>query len=161
MYGRHIMKYCKKELSIFQEAIDHCRWKRVLYNVLSNIHISEYKNNTTFEEIFIKTYNICKEVKGLGLLTIYDTTSSICREYSIHIDNVYIIGNGPKRAVALLDIKTKTQILDKNIRLRYTTIPEIIHAFALYSYKIDKSIKNTKNGDIMESYLCNWQKGIK
>ena len=36
--------------NIFQEAISHCRWKKVLHNILKDINISVYKNKT-FEEI--------------------------------------------------------------------------------------------------------------
>jgi hypothetical protein len=80
--------------NIFQEAIDHCRWKGVLHDLLKEINISSYENNT-FEEIIVDIANMLEPIKGLGPLTRYDITSALCRYYKINIDNVYIIGNGP------------------------------------------------------------------
>lgn len=152
------MKTCNTSNNIFQEAINHCRWKAVLYSVLKKINISEYNNNNTFEEIILQIYIICNNVKGIGLLTIYDITAAICRYYKINIDKVYIIGNGPKRAIKLLNIKTKIYKINDNIKLRYVDIYDIINAFDLNSYDLDINIRNNKNGDILETYICNWQK---
>jgi hypothetical protein len=152
------MKTCNTSNNIFQEAINHCRWKAVLYSVLKKINISEYNNNNTFEEIILQIYIICNNVKGIGLLTIYDITAAICRYYKINIDKVYIIGNGPKRAIKLLNIKTKICKINDNIKLRYVDICDIINAFDLNSYDLDINIRNNKNGDILETYICNWQK---
>lgn len=151
------MKTCNKSTNIFQEAIDHCRWKKVLHSVLKKINVSDY-NNKTFEEIIFEVYNICKDVKGLGMLTIYDISSAICRFYKININKVYIIGNGPKRAVKLLNIKTKTHKINDNIKIKYVSISEIINAFDTNYYELDENIRNNKNGDILETYICNWQK---
>ena len=76
--------------NIFQEAISHCRWKKVLHNILKDINISVYKNKT-FEEIITEVYNICKNIDGIGMLAIYDITSAICRHNKVNIDKVYII----------------------------------------------------------------------
>ena len=74
--------------NIFQEAISHCRWKKVLHNILKDINISVYKNKT-FEEIITEVYNICKNIDGIGMLATYDITSAICRHYKVNIDKVY------------------------------------------------------------------------
>jgi hypothetical protein len=97
------MKFCNRSTNIFQEAIDHCRWKKALHSILNKINMVKYENKT-FEQIMIEIYNICDNVKGVGMLTIYDITSAICRYYKINIDKVYIIGGGPKRAVKILKI---------------------------------------------------------
>jgi hypothetical protein len=152
------MKTCNKSNNMFQEAIDHCRWKKVLHSVLKKINVSNYNNNNTFEEIFLQIYIICNDVKGIGTLTIYDISAAICRFYKINIDRVYIIGNGPKRAVKLLNIKTKTYKINDSIKLRYVDISDIIDAFEFNSYDLDVNIRNNKNGDILETYICNWQK---
>ena len=144
---------------ICDEAISHCRWKSILKRVLENDIIIESYVNKGFEEIFESVHNICKEVKGIGLLTIYDIVSAICRYYSINIDLVYIIGGGPVRAVQLLNLKTKTRKLGK-ILLKYVTIEDIICAFQDKNYEIDQDIKVSINGDDFESYICNWQKNI-
>ena len=151
------MKSCNHSTNIFQEAIDHCRWKKVLHSVLKKINIVDYENKT-FEEIIFEIYNICDNVKGVGMLTIYDITSAICRYYTINIDKVYIIGNGPKRALKKLNIITKTHKINDKIRLKFIELIDVINAFDINNYELDENIRNTKNGDIMETYMCNWQK---
>ena len=93
------------------------------------------------------------------MLTIYDITSAICRYYTINIDKVYIIGNGPKRALKKLNIIiTKTHKINDKIRLNFIELIDVINAFDINNYELDENIRNTKNGDIMETYMCNWQK---
>lgn len=89
------MNNCTNSKNIFQEAINHCRWKNVLCNVLKKINISNYKNKN-FEEIIVDIYNICDNVEGVGMLAVYDITAGICRYHKINIDKVYIIGSGPR-----------------------------------------------------------------
>ncbi len=151
------MKSCNRSTNIFQEAIDHCRWKKVLHSVLNKINIVDYENKS-FEEIIFEIYNICDNVKGVGMLTIYDITSAICSYYTINIDKVYIIGNGPKRALKKLNIITKTHKINDKIRLHFVELIDVINAFDINNYELDENIRNTKNGDIMETYICNWQK---
>lgn len=139
----------KNPMNIFQEAIDHCRWKKVLKLVLKDIDISKYANKT-FEEIIIEIYNICEKISGIGMLSVYDITSGICKYYEKNIDKVYIIGNGPKRAVKLLNLKTKKHKIDDSIRLKFVEIWEVNDALNL----------DCTNGDILETYICNWQKAI-
>ena len=136
---------------IFSEAISHCRWKQLLRNTLQIIDIEKYKNRD-FDEIYIEIYNICKEINGLGNLVIYDITSAICRYYNVNIDKVYIIGSGPKRAIKLLNLKTK---LCKKLKVKYVDIEDVINELSKKNI-----ILNEKNGDILESFLCNWQKNI-
>ena len=148
--------------NIFQEAIDHCRWKKVLQNdVLVKSELQEHNldqfADKNFNEIFIIIYNICDKVEGIGLLTIYDISSAICRFNKINIDRIYIIGAGPKKAIRLLDVKAKSQKIDK-ITLKYVEISEILEAFQKKNYKINLQIKNSNNGDDFETYICNWQK---
>lgn len=151
------MTSCNKSTNLFQEAINHCRWKKVLYSLLKKINISDYNNNT-FEQVFFQIYNICNGTKGIGMLTIYDISSAICRFHKINIDKVYIIGNGPKNAIKLLNINVKTHIINDNIKIKYVTISDIINAFDLNSYELDINMRNNTNGDILETYICNWQK---
>ena len=103
---------CGSKRYIFQEAIDHCRWKSVLRNqVLTRTELQERNLDCfigkSFDEILLYVYNICDQIEGIGMLTIYDITSAICRYNKINIEKVYIIGKGPKRAIRLLDIKVK------------------------------------------------------
>jgi len=144
-------------LKLFKEAIDHCRWKKVLEPILQQINISDYENQT-FEEIFSKIYNICKPIYGLGRLVIYDITSAICRVNKINIDKVFIVGNGPKKACIILGIKPKLYKINNYIKIHYVEIDEILNALIIRREILDYSIKVCKNGDILETFICNWQK---
>ena len=148
---------CNRSTNMFQEAIGHCRWKKALHSVLPKINIAHYENKT-FEEIIVDVYNICDNVKGVGMLAIYDITSAICRYYNINIDKVYIIGNGPKRAVKLLNIKIKKHKINDKINLNFVDTMDVINAFDIFNYELNENIRNSKNGDIFETYICNWQK---
>lgn len=105
---------------------------------------------------------MCKKIKGLGLLTTYDITASICKQHNIPIDRVYIIGSGPKRAIELLGLEAKKKWINK-IPVNYVEIQDVIKAFEKKKFDIsdtDSEIKLTKNGDLVESFLCKWQKTI-
>ena len=114
--------------NIFQEAIDHCRWKKKLYPILDKINISNYKNKS-FNDIFNKVFNITKKVDGVGLLSTYDIVSAICRYHNIKIPIVFIIGGGPKRAIKLLDVSLSKYIMPNGLKLNYADIVDIKNAF--------------------------------
>ena len=143
---------------IYQDAISHCRWKSSLMTVLASINMDAYKN-LSFELIFETIATMCGAVKGIGLLTIYDIVSAICFNHGISIDKVYIIGGGPKRAIQLLNIKTRTQKIGK-FRLKYVSIHDVIDAFTVSEYVMDSDMKVEISGDAFETYICNWQKTI-
>jgi hypothetical protein len=144
---------------VFQEAICHCRHKKKLLDFLKDIYIiiRTYENNT-FEEIIIDIHNKCVNIKGIGILTIYDIAIGICDYHNIDIEKVYIIGSGPKRAIKLLKIKTQKHKISDTLKINYTNIPTIINAFDENNIEINEFIRNNKNGDILETYICEWQK---
>lgn len=142
---------------VFQEAINHCRHKTTLFKFLKDINIRTYENKT-FEEIIIDINNKCVHIKGIGLLTIYDISIGICDYHNVDIEKVYIIGSGPKRAIKLLKIKTQKHIISDTLKINYTNIPTIINAFDENNIEINEFIRNNKNGDILETYICEWQK---
>jgi len=144
-----------REENIFYEAISHCRWKQALYSILDTIAIEDYKDKT-FEEIITLIYDKCSPVKGVGNLAIYDITAAICKYHNLDITKVYIIGGGPKRAIKLLNISHKRHIISQEIRFNYVEVCDVVKAFSLNNYKLDKQ----RTGDDYESYLCNWQKNI-
>jgi hypothetical protein len=155
-------KSCGSKRYIFQEAVDHCRWKSVLRNsVLTQNELQEQNLHQfackRFDEILLWVNNICDTFEGIGMLTIYDITSAICRYNKIIIDTIYIIGKGTKRAISLLNIKAKTQKIG-SITLKYVEISEILKAFNEKNYEMDLQIRNSNNGDDFETYICNWQK---
>lgn len=143
--------------NIFEEAINHCRWKKSLYLLLKKINICNYENKT-FEEILLEIYNISSNIKGVGMLSVYDITAAICRYYKININKVYIIGKGPKRAIKLLNIKLKKYRISNKINLNFVNIIDIINAFDNNNYELNEYFRNINDGDILETYICNWQK---
>jgi len=151
-------KHCSSTKYIFQEAKDHCRWKKVLMPILTNINVNEYRGKT-FDEVLQNIIELCKPITGLGMLTIYDITSAICRHNKIIIDKVFIIGGGPKRAIKLLKIEPKVYLIN-NTKLKYVEIEEIINAFDMHGYVLDVRMRSVLCGDAFETYICNWQKNI-
>jgi hypothetical protein len=155
-------KSCNLKKYIFQEAINHCRWKNTLRNnILTQNELQEHNLHhfagKSFDEIITQIYNVCNKVEGIGILTVYDITSAICRHNKIIIDKIYIVGSGPKRAITLLNIKTKTKKIN-DITLKYVEISEVLKAFNQKNYEINPQIKNSECGDDFETYICNWQK---
>ena len=134
--------------TLFQEAISHCRWKTVLRDhVLKIIDISEY-NNKTFEQIFINIHEICSKVRGIGMLCTYDICAALCRLHGVHIDRVYIIGGGPRRAVQLLNLKLHVHVLNESIKLQYVHLCDVNESLG----------EQFTDGDSAETHLCRWQK---
>jgi hypothetical protein len=151
-------KVCNSTKFIFQEAKDHCRWKKALMPILNSINVNDYRGKS-FDEVFVSISNLCNPIAGLGMLTIYDITAAICRHNKIVMDKVFIIGNGPKRAVKLLGLHVKIHILEK-ARLKYVEIEEIISAFDTHGYTMDEHMRKMRCGDTFETFICNWQKTI-
>jgi len=146
---------------IFKEAIDHCRWKKVLKeSIIDKIDISDYKDKN-FDEIVCRIHEMCSVVNGIGMLSVYDITAAICRFYSVNIEKVYIIGGGPRRAIKLLKMKTKIQKINKNCNIHFVEVRDVIATFDAMGFALHENIRTNKNGDILETYLCNWQKTIK
>ena len=133
---------------IFHEAISHSRKKTELKELL----IREFQDlvpysGQSFDEIFKRVSDVCT----LGPLHVYDITAAICRYHCISVDKIYIVGNGPKIAIRLLRLQTKSDAKDK--RLRYIDISDAIRALTKHSIPVPCS----NNGDEFESYLCKWQ----
>ena len=147
---------------IFQEAFSHCRWKGALAGIVGKIDVAHYRN-MSFEEIFLDIYDRATAVKGVGLLTVYDMVAALCRKHGVVIQRVYIVGGGPKRAVGLLGLRPKTQVLrtgTEPVRLKYIDIECLHRALERGTYPYDDFILRVKNGDELETYICNWQKNI-
>jgi len=141
---------------IYDEALSHCRWKTVLKKNKHKIKINHFKN-MKFEEIMVKVHSIFKNIKGIGMLSMYDISAGICRYYNVNIDKVYIIGNGPKRAIKILKLKKKKYKIQNKFNLHYVEKKDIDKAFKKLNLKIPRYLKT---GDDYESYICMWQKNI-
>ena len=137
-------KYCKTIL--YYEAISHCRHKTILKNFLkTKINIEKYKSSS-FENIFLDVQSLIDTRGSIGSLSKYDIASDIYRYYGNMIDKVYIVGGGPKRAIKLLGLKTRTNPI---IKLKYVSINDIVQKL---------NLEQTTDGDLLESFICNWQK---
>ena len=118
---------------------------------LENLMITYEKCEQTS---IIHTLQLYKNVLGMESPDLFKENT----EETINIDKVYIIGNGPKKALKKLNIITKTHKINDKIRLNFVELIDVINAFDINNYELDENIRNTKNGDIMETYICNWQK---
>jgi hypothetical protein len=141
----------------FKEALSHCRHKTKLLNFLRTVQISDFVNRT-FEQVFTEIARRVDEIHGLGELVIYDVTSALCRHYQVHIERVYIIGDGPLQAIKLLGLKMKKH---DALSINYVDIQDVIHAFDSKGFRLEDDIRTTQDGDKVESHLCVWQSPIK
>lgn len=137
-------------MSIFYEAIAHSRRKTQLKEILTReFQDVECYAGLSFDEIYQRVAARC----SIGPLHIYDIAAAICRHHRIQIDHVYIVGRGPKRAVQLLRLKTKTRAIH-GATVRYIELPDVIRALTEHG----ADIPHSTNGDDFESYLCMWQR---
>jgi hypothetical protein len=130
---------------LFHEARCHCRSKNNLDLFLKELDLDSFKNKS-FEQIFLEIQNM-KRRQGIGPLTIYDIASDIFRHDGGEINKVYIIGDGPRRAIKLLGLAKRR---DKTIGQDFVTCEEVIRAC---------NLDPTTDGDLLETYICQWQKG--
>ena len=136
------------------ETYSHCRWKTVLCKELEQM-TDEYRNQfrgQTFERVFQTMWNRLKRIKGLGKLTVYDMTATICRLHNIPITKVHIIGKGPERAIHILNqrnIQIQSYKIGR-IKLYYVNVEPLCEFFQI----------ENNDGDWWESYICKWQKSI-
>ena len=140
----------------FAEALSHCRHASKMFTFLLTIQMGDFANKTT-EQIFNDISRRVGEVSGLGRLAAYDITAAICREYSVPIEKVYLIGKGPVRASSLLGMNMKK---DTSLNSNYVDIQDVIQAFDRKGYKLEDEFRTTQDGDKVESYLCVWQSSI-
>lgn len=136
---------CKKVL--FWEARGHCRHKTILDAFLKNLDLNNYKNKS-FEKIFLELKNIQRRKGSIGNLTLYDIASDLVRHDGGQINKVYIIGSGPKRAIKILGIKKQ---LDPVTKLHFASCEDVVRACKL---------EPTTDGDLLETYICQWQKSV-
>ena len=138
----------------FAEAFSHKRrWGKELTTFLESLRDMSFKG-MGFPELYATLYSI--RPVGIGRLLIYDIATQICRENGISEERVYLFGNGPRRAAAILHLPTNS-IIVKGCTLPYTTIPHILAAFDSIGHVVPAALRNSNNGDHFESYICIWQ----
>ena len=136
---------CKRVL--FHEARGHCRHKTILEAFLKNLDLNNFKNKS-FEQIFLELRNIERRKGSIGNLTLYDIASDIVRHNGGEVKKVYIIGSGPRRAIKILGIKKQ---LDPVTRLHFVSCEDVVRAC---------NLEHTTDGDLLETYICQWQKSV-
>ena len=132
---------------LFHEARCHCRHKNILDLFLKDLNLETFENKS-FEQIFLDVRNMKRNKGSIGPLTIYDIASDVFRHNGGQINKVYIIGSGPKRAIKLLGIKKQ---LDRITGLHYVTCEDVVKKC---------NLDPTSDGDLLETYICQWQKGV-
>ena len=143
----------------FPDAFHHKRgWGKELTAFLEgsefiNLLDSIKGTSTTFTDLYATLYGM--RARGLGRLLLYDIATQICRDNGISEERIYLLGNGPRKAATLLRVPIET-VRIKGCTLVYTTIPHVLHAFDLIGHDVPISLRNSKNGDDFESYLCKW-----
>ena len=157
---------CLDRKQVFTELINHSRRKNTARDVIAEIDLQKYKDYN-FSEIYTEIYNKFRTINGLGNLAVYDTTSAICKYHNKIIDKVYIVGNGPKKAIKKLNLNHKLNKMivghdsnEKPITIKYVEISDLLEAFPNNGYDLPNTIdKNCIDGDKIESEICVWQKG--
>ena len=149
---------------IFNEALYHTRRKALLSTILPLIRknlLEGYYRDMTFEGVMKDVYtNHTQGVRGLGVLVMYDISAAIFRFQGRDVDRVYIIGGGPLLAKKKLSLPLTPHRVSRGLVVRYTDIPTTINALVEKGVVLDERIRNTRNGDVLESYLCNWQRSV-
>lgn len=83
-------------VQIYKIAFDHCRSTSVLDSTINSSIDKDNYLGKTFEEIFVDIDDICRDVKDLGILAIYDITISILKYHGVKLDVTYLVGSGDK-----------------------------------------------------------------
>jgi hypothetical protein len=139
----------------FAEAFKHKRrWGKELNEFLESLNGCDF-SRMGFVELYATLYNM--RPHGIGPLLVYDIAAQICRENSVSDERIYLFGNGPRIAAALLHLPT-VSISVKGCVLTYTTISHVLTAFDNIGHVVPAELRNSKNGDHYETYLCLWQK---
>jgi len=130
--------------------------KKLKLTLLHFKDIQKYKGS--FQDIYLMVHNEVLKlnqqgIKGIGLLAKYDIASAICRYHHINIDKIYIVGEGPKKALCKLKLTSKLHKFS-SISLPYVTIDEVKKSLQ----KLGQPLLDSSNGDDYESHLCKWQK---
>ena len=107
----------------------------------------------SFKEVYCKIQETSSNIDGIGCLTLYDLTAAMCRYHGIKIERVYVVGNGPKRAIKNLGIPEKIQ---KPEKLKYVEISDLKRALLAKGY----SLLESENGDDYENYICRLQRNF-
>lgn len=153
------MSCSTKAQYVFQEGYNHSRNKRLFRHTFDTLELSKFEGKS-FEEVLTTISLICSSTKGLGKLAMYDVTAAICRSNKIPIENVFIIGDGPKRAIQLLNLQPNEIKVGRNY-LKYTSVAMVKDAFQKRGISLPKSLLESTDGDAFETYLCQWQKTVK
>ena len=141
---------------LFKEAIRHCRWKYAVKSVIPKIQLKQ-PAGTTFDKVFEMVHALTAPVEGVGLLSTYDLASAVCRYNRIPIKRVYIIGEGPQKAIKYLGLTTASQKIG-SVTLKYVTVDQVKNS--KLRLPLPPHLKNTTDGDALETFLCNWQKPL-
>jgi hypothetical protein len=150
------MSCSTKTSYVFQEGYNHSRNKHIFRQTFDTLELSKFEGKS-FEDVFLTISSICDSTKGLGTLAIYDVTAAICRSNNIPIENIFLIGNGPKQAIERLGLQPNEIKIGKRY-LNYVSVTDVKDAFQKKNISLKQSLVDCMDGDTFETYLCQWQK---
>jgi hypothetical protein len=99
--------------------------------------------------------------RGVGFLGCYDIAAGIMRHVKQErIERVYLVGKGPQRAIRKLQLNhwVEYERLNDSIKLPFIQLSIVARQLWRNRVSIPKSIILFRDGDAMESFLCNWSK---
>lgn len=153
---------------MFKDALKHNRrFQSSVYRICQNIKLNDYKNKT-IDEVIDMINNKSKYYKGIGALSIYDISMSICRYYKLKLKKIYIIvqcktGNtkGPYNAIIELGLESElkfNRIIGTREKLKLYTIEfdKVLERCSSDEFKELKKYIDEQDGDKCETFLCLW-----
>ena len=123
--------------------------------MIHEINLVSYQGKT-FEEVLSSITKHSQKFSGIGPLSIYDISSGISRWNAIPINRVYIVGDGPKNAAKLLNLRLKRLQIDSRV-FHYAEQKDVIEALQKRNVEISA---DKMDGDSLETFLCKWQKSV-
>jgi len=141
---------------MFQEAYNHSRCPKVVKQFVQTIDVATYQSRS-FEEILSDI--ILRRIRGVGWLACYDIASAIAKHYNQPITKVYLMGDGPVRAIQLLQLWLHVQKVKLgNLMVPYIQIDTLCHRLREQNIEFNTRWQETQDGNELENWLCNWQK---
>ena len=137
----------------------HCRASTInKRDFVKDIHrkMSFITQHHDFESIFTRVSYISEKYCGIGQLSCYDISTSICKDIlSLPIPNVYLCSHSTRNAVTKLRVLTREKQLGL-YTVRYASLMDICRVLDRKGIKYRKAgiVATQIDSDPMETFLC-------